>query len=68
MNVKIIKFDDLAMQIPVGATILWEENSIQSNIYECNGEVLHEEWREGEHVIDAIFRLYDRIKKSKETE
>lgn len=56
--------DDLAKEIPGGATILWEEHSVQSDKYECNGEAMHEKWSDDESAINALFRLNDRIKKA----
>lgn len=58
------RLDNLAKQIPGGATILWEEHSVQSDTYECNGEAIHEEWNDDETAINAVTRLYGRIKRA----
>ncbi len=59
---RITDLETLLKDMPGGAEVLWEEQSIQSKTYECNGEAMHESWSDDEHPLDAVFRLYRRVK------
>lgn len=58
----IVSYEDLLKEIPGGADILWEERSVVSRTFECSGEAMHEEWRDDEKPVDALFRLYKRVR------
>lgn len=60
----LVSYQDLLKEIPGGAEILWEENSVMSNTFMCNGEAMHEEWSDEETPLDALFRLYKRARKA----
>ena len=60
----LVSYQDLLKEIPGGAYILWEENSVMSRAFEANGEAMHEEWGENECPLDALFRLYERAGKA----
>lgn len=60
----IVSYEDLLKEIPGGADILWEERSVVSQTFECCGECMHEEWRDDEKPVDALFRLYKRVRKA----
>lgn len=58
----IVYYKDLLKEIPGGADILWEERSVVSQTFECCGECMHEEWGDNETPLNALFRLYKRVR------
>ena len=58
----IVSYEDLLKEIPGGADILWEERSVVSRTFECSGEAMHEEWGDDETPLNALFRLYKRVR------
>lgn len=60
--------DEMLKYIPGGATLNMEEKYVESIVWESNGEAMHETFGDGVTPVEAILKLYSRIKAAEREE